>query len=317
MALPQRKQLEIDLPSVSKEPIAIIDPTTGAKHDGVRLHYHFVSSALVPRAMAEQGTVNTGLLLTADDARADAVRAACTSDAVNQRLRNIDVGSVFDPSLPTCRAAIAAEATVIAASRAHLAHPDHEVIPAELTRTYAPISLHLRPLVVSRDAGAPPPLANAAGAATAPSRPATAGPPVLAQDALPVAAARHVDLIADEAKKLTEPGPPAQVDVEAPPPNTLVADPIRYAPNPVDSLASALLVERDLDRDSAAEESELFQKDRLAAIAAGFVTPAAGGEASPGPAPGGGAYTAPNFITLYWALGMMALLLVGNRARKR
>ena len=144
ITISQRRQVDVDLKRLSREPITVIDPVTRAARPAVRLRYRFVGLAVVPKAMAEHGDALLGLLHRDDLARAAEVVETCTSpasrrgDAVKQPWR------IFDPGLEACARAIDAEQAKIDEARAGLEHPDREIVTAELERLYMPTVLHVK-----------------------------------------------------------------------------------------------------------------------------------------------------------------------------
>ena len=220
------------------------------------------------------------MLHTVDRARAESVITACTAGGERERAPGAELSGLFDPTLPPARRPSPAEAAAIAAARGRLEHPDKEIVPGELARTYLPVTVQL-------DIHHAPPRsgAHAAAVAAAPLE----GPPVVV-----AAAPAPVDVPAFAAPALAAPPAPRRVALigEATPanPTTVViaapAQPQAYAPavtpagaaapvpqDEADILAGQLLAVRDPDQDIAADEAELAQKDHNAAVVAGLAAP--------------------------------------------
>ncbi len=140
----QKRQVDVDLKRLAREPITVVDPVTRAARPAIRVRYRFVGLAFVPKEMAERGDALLGLLHRDDSGRAAEVIATCTSpgsrssDSVKQPWR------IFDPGLEACFRAIDTEQAKIDEARAGLEHPEREIVTAELERIYLPVVLHVR-----------------------------------------------------------------------------------------------------------------------------------------------------------------------------
>jgi hypothetical protein len=331
VTLPVRKANEIDLPHVKREPVSVVDPVTGTKRGALRLRYFFSAVALIPEPLAAAGFVELGLLHSVDRARAEPILSKCTAGGERERAPGADLGSFFDPTLPSCKEAIAEEASAIAVAGKRLDHPDKEIVPQEMTRSYMPVTLHfsVRHAEASGGAAAPQPQAAARlpAAAPPPGQLPTPSPEAPAAAPEPL---KRVALIGDY-----DPNPAAPA---LPSPEPGPAAPAPYAPAaavpgapaaPQDesaSLAAQLLAYRDESQDLAEDEAELGQKDHAAAVAAGLAPPPLPvsdlppGEGAPSNAAiphGAPAYLQPNFAILYVALGVGGLILVGKRRVRR
>jgi hypothetical protein len=328
VTLPVRKQVEIDLPSLRKERVTVVDATSGTKRAALRLRYQFSAGALVPQSLATKGSLRLGMLHAVDRAHAEAVIVACTAGGERERAPGADLASFFDPTLPSCQDAIAAEDSAIAAARAKLEHPDKEILAVELTRSYLPVTVqieaHRAPPKMAAMAAAPlapalPAAPAAEGPAPLPASPAAGTPPLEA----PMAQHR-VALIGDVAPAADPYAAPAQPQAFAPQPYVPAAAPAP-PPDEADVLANQLLAVKSVDQDLAADEAELAQKDHNAAVSAGLAPPpitesASDGVAAPASAFGSGptpSYLAPNFAMLYAALGVGGLILFGKRRSRR
>lgn len=175
----QKRQVDIDLNHLSREPVTVVDPVTKATHAALRVRYRFVGVGVVPKELAQQGDGLLGLLHSADPTRAAEVVEACNDpaeragDAVKQPWR------AFDPGLEACGNAMEAEQTKIDAAREGLAHPEREIVPIEEARLYLPVLLRLRArapkapraAATAEDGERPPAPAAVAQAPTKPDEP--------------------------------------------------------------------------------------------------------------------------------------------------
>ena len=165
----QKRQVDIDLKRLTREPVTVIDPATKAAHPAIRVRYRHVGVGVVPKEIAQRGDVLLGLLHNADAARAASVVEACNDpaeragDAVKQPWR------AFDPGLEACGRAMDAEQTKIDEARVGLEHPEREIVPIEEDRLYLPVLLHVRSRApkLARPASTPGEIESAPGAAAA------------------------------------------------------------------------------------------------------------------------------------------------------
>ena len=144
ITMSQKRQVDIDLKRLTREPVTVVDPGTKASHPAVRVRYRFVGIGVVPKELAQRGEALLGLLHSADAARAGEVVEACNDpaeragDAVKQPWR------AFDPEREACGRAMEAEQSRIDAARAGLEHPEREIVPSEESRLYLPVLLRMR-----------------------------------------------------------------------------------------------------------------------------------------------------------------------------
>ena len=139
-----RRQVDVDLKRLSREPVTVVDPVTRTGHPALRVRYRFVGLAVVPRELGLRGDTLLGLLHRDDGARAPEVMEACTSPAARTGRAVKQPWSIFNPALDACSIAIDAEQTKIDEARAGLEHPDREIVPIERDRLYLPVVLHVR-----------------------------------------------------------------------------------------------------------------------------------------------------------------------------
>lgn len=144
ITISQRRQVDVDLKRLAREPITVVDPVTRAVRPAVRLRYRFVGLAIVPKAMAAHGDAVLGLLHRDDSAHAAEVIELCTSPASRRGDSVKQPWRIFDPGLDACARAIDSEQVKIDEARVGLEHPDREIVTAELERIYMPVVLHVK-----------------------------------------------------------------------------------------------------------------------------------------------------------------------------
>jgi hypothetical protein len=178
--LSQKRQVDVDLKRLSREPITVVDPVTRVARPAVRVRYRFLGVAIVPKELARRGDALLGLLHRDDAGHAAAVIEACTSPATRGSDAVKEPWRAFDPALEPCARAIEAEQSQIDEARVGLEHPDREIVPIEQERLYLPVVLHVRSRAArSAAAGAAPEgSAHAAGSASQPgAAPSGSGTP--------------------------------------------------------------------------------------------------------------------------------------------
>jgi hypothetical protein len=295
-----RKQANLDISSLSRERVTVVDAATGITRSALRVRYHFVAAALAPREVAAKRGLALGVLHDVNAARADAILAECTANGDRERGSVSEPWLVFDSSLPSCAAAMAREEAAVVAARKDLQHPGRELASVEFERSYLPLEVHLEllhPAAGRKPAGDAP---SAAATGEVPAPPAVAAVPAV-------------------------PGPPGTAGPFPPRAPAVAAPSAAVAPVPVaaerDLAAEIPADDRGADPDVAApveldedlrkDEAELFATDHSAAVFAGYGEPGAAAPVVSHSSP----YLQPNFAILYVAIAAVAALLVGKNRR--
>jgi hypothetical protein len=146
-----RKQSNIDVSSLSKDKVTVVDTATGITRSALRVRYHFVAAALAPKGLASKRVLDLGVLHDVNASRADAILKECTANGDRERGSLAEPWVVFDPSLPGCGAAMAREGAAVAAARKTLEHPTRELASIEFERSYLPVHVQLEALRPSFD----------------------------------------------------------------------------------------------------------------------------------------------------------------------
>jgi hypothetical protein len=129
----------LDIKRVTKEPVTVIGPS-GAKRPAIRVRFRYVDQAVVPASMAARDIVQLPLLQRDDEAFAAEILADCTSgEAGRVRDPMKTLTEQYDPTLPSCKGAMAAEQQQIDSARAALPDPQNQAVQAEFDRIYAPL----------------------------------------------------------------------------------------------------------------------------------------------------------------------------------
>ncbi|WP_437635005.1 hypothetical protein [Sorangium sp. So ce854] len=103
-----------------KEAVTVVDTATGKRDVALRVRYRYVARPEIANGIDGRTELDLALLHREDDAIAERVLEECTAKPEASRRGASSVGLDFDPSLPGCKAAIAAEQAAIDAARAKL-----------------------------------------------------------------------------------------------------------------------------------------------------------------------------------------------------
>lgn len=142
-----RKQVDVELKRVIREPVTVVDAADGARRPALRVRYWFVGFGGMPAEMLLRSDIPFALLHTDDAAKERALAACLVADADGK-----PIWRRFEPLRESCKQAIDEEQREITATREKLNAQEQEIIGLELDRLYVPISLH----VTSRTARAKP-----------------------------------------------------------------------------------------------------------------------------------------------------------------
>lgn len=103
-----------------KEAVTVVDTATGKRDLALRVRYRYVARPEIANGIDGRTELELALLHREDDAIAERVLEECTANREASRRGASAIGIDFDPSLPSCKAAIAAEQAAIDAARAKL-----------------------------------------------------------------------------------------------------------------------------------------------------------------------------------------------------
>jgi hypothetical protein len=185
-----KKQVDVDLAHLEKEPVTVVDLDTGITRAALRVKYHFVALALAPRALATRRDLPLGALHLPTPAHPDEVVATCTAGGEGEQAAAGELWTVFDGHLDRCTAALAREQEAIDARRKLLHSPEREIVSREFERLLVPVVAHLRQRHVPGEEPAP----NASVKARTPGVPGLLGDGPDDEDKTPVYQARDDDV---------------------------------------------------------------------------------------------------------------------------
>lgn len=138
-----RKQVEVDLAHLDREPVTVVDPATGQTRPGLRLRYHFSGLAVVPQVLSGAAGMKLAVLHSVDPAKSDAVASTCAAPNALDGATGNEIWNAFDSSLPSCSDAVQKEQDDIDQARSALTAPGKQVVPSEFDRLYVPVVVHI------------------------------------------------------------------------------------------------------------------------------------------------------------------------------
>jgi hypothetical protein len=338
------QEVVIEPVKLKRVPMTVVDvgpeggsrpqPTGTRPRSAQRVRFHYVTLALVPKALADRPALDLGVLHGSDGSRAETVLAECSANGERERQSVRELWMVFDASLPSCAEAMAREQAAIDDARKKLAHPDREIVPAELDRLYLPLPAHLKrrqqpgsghdggdPLAQAGSQESPGPQAGSQESARPQAGSQESARPQAGSQEGPGPQAGPQESARPQAGSQAIPHPPGPAgDNAAPAEDEQVADPTVRAHAPDTPGVPAVAddnqdgfvfanAETEGDLEDAEDEKELRKMDR--AVGADLAKP-------PPTVPvfGSATYLQPNYAFLYVAIIAFVLLLVGQRRRQ-
>lgn len=156
----RRKQVDVDVKRIIREPVTLVDPDGGARKPMLRVRYWSVGLTKVPAARIAAGDAPFGALHTDDESKAPAL-APCLVRVASGK----PIWQRFAPDAEECKRLIEDEQRAVEALRARANPSPREIVPLEQSRLYLPVTLHYSPQVKAK---APPPDAAPPSDASAP-----------------------------------------------------------------------------------------------------------------------------------------------------
>jgi hypothetical protein len=143
VAVGTRELAAADEGSFVKQAVGVVDGSGQLSYETLRVRYRYEDRAIIPKSMAHRGALTLGLLHGDYQAQAERIISECSANTKEEREMLDDVWYVFNPALPQCRAAMAAEQKSITKERTRLEQPESQIVEAELTRLYLPMTARL------------------------------------------------------------------------------------------------------------------------------------------------------------------------------
>jgi hypothetical protein len=139
-----RELKDVDPSTFLKTPVSVVDPANpeAAPRKMTKVAYTFTDDALVPIPMANRSVISLALLGKNYASQSARIIPECTDNDKEAREFATSVWYVFNPSVQTCKPAMAAEQAKIDADRKGLTA--EQVSVSEVNRLYIPMQAKLR-----------------------------------------------------------------------------------------------------------------------------------------------------------------------------
>ncbi len=139
-----RELKDVDPKTFVKTKVTVVD-TDKANDPGtamLRVTYTYTDNALVPTSMARRSAVSLGLLAGDYGSQTSRILTECTENSAHDREFEGSIWYVFNPSLSSCKTAMATEQKKIDADRKKLT-TSTQIALSETTRLYVPLTAAL------------------------------------------------------------------------------------------------------------------------------------------------------------------------------
>ena len=144
--MPNKRELgEADPKLFVKTPVDVVDTSkVGATPKKMlRVAYTYKDTAVVPKSFAKRSNISVGLLSSEYASQTGRILKECTDNDKEAQDFQDSIWYVFNPSLASCKAAMAKEQKAIDADRAKLKDAKTQVPLSEVGRLYLPITAAL------------------------------------------------------------------------------------------------------------------------------------------------------------------------------
>lgn len=145
ISVKSRELAGVDPSTFKKSTVTVIDTNkpgdTGTKM--TKVTYRYTDDAVVPVSMARRTSMSSAVLRPDYWADTQRILKECTANDSHAREFASSIWYVFEPSVSSCRAAMAAQQKLVDADRAKLADPKSQVAKSEVERLYVPVTISL------------------------------------------------------------------------------------------------------------------------------------------------------------------------------
>jgi hypothetical protein len=137
----------VDSATFKKTTVTVVDTKTPSAptKSMVKVTYRYTDKAVVPVAMARRSAISLAVMSPGYTSQTSRILKECTENDAEAQEFSDSIWYVFDASLASCGAAIAAEQQAIDAEKAKLTDPTTQVAKAEVDRLYLPTTVSLGP----------------------------------------------------------------------------------------------------------------------------------------------------------------------------
>ncbi len=142
-----RELKAVDVATFTRTSVTVVDPSNpdAPGKPMVRVRYRYTDDAVVPVAMAKRSAIGLAVMAPFYKSQTKRVLEECTANDAHAQDFASSIWYVFDPSLASCREAMAEEQKAIDTASATLSDPTTQVVKEEVERLYLPTTVSLGP----------------------------------------------------------------------------------------------------------------------------------------------------------------------------
>lgn len=134
-----RELKDVDAKTFVKTKVNVVDPATGTSTPMLKVTYRYDDLAVVPKSMARRSALPLALLGKDYNFKTDRILKECTANDAHARDFSSSIWYVFEPTVSSCKTAIATEQKAIDAHKVKTG----EVSKLEAERLYIPTTVRL------------------------------------------------------------------------------------------------------------------------------------------------------------------------------
>lgn len=137
---------DIDAKAFIRTPVDVIDVSKvglPVAKKMLRVSYTYRDTAVVPKSMSKRSSLTLGMLSPDYGSQTKRILLECTDNDKEANEFENSIWYVFNPSLQSCKTAMAQEQKVVNADRAKLKDPKTQVTLSEVSRLYTPMTAAL------------------------------------------------------------------------------------------------------------------------------------------------------------------------------
>jgi len=140
VAVNERELAAVDASKFVKTAMDVLDPTGKVVKKVTRVQYTYTDTAVMPKSFASRSSLSLGLLHGSYASQSARILKECTTNDKHAQEMQGEIWYVFNPSLTSCKNAMAAEQQAIDADRAKLTSATTQVPLSEANRLYVPMT---------------------------------------------------------------------------------------------------------------------------------------------------------------------------------
>ncbi|MBM4357828.1 MAG: hypothetical protein FJ096_06935 [Deltaproteobacteria bacterium] len=142
-----RELKAVDVATFTRANVTIVNPDEPSEPGTpmIRVRYRYTDDAVVPVDMAKRSALGLAVMSPSYKSQTKRILEECTANDSHAQDFASSIWYVFDPSLASCRKAMAAEQKAIDDASASLSDPTTQVVKEEVGRLYLPTTVSLGP----------------------------------------------------------------------------------------------------------------------------------------------------------------------------